>query len=77
MTFVDKHRDRFGGVEPICRVLRQHGLQITPSGYWAAKKRPPSKRQVRDTQLRELVREIHSANYGVYGARKIWHELRR
>lgn len=23
------------------------------------------------------MREVHSANYGVYGARKIWHELRR
>ena len=77
MSFVDEHRDRFGGVEPICRVLRQHGLQITPSGYWAAKKRPPSKRQVRDAQLTELVGVIRAANYGVYGARKIWHELRR
>ncbi|MBU8855754.1 MULTISPECIES: IS3 family transposase [unclassified Micromonospora] len=77
MSFVDEHRDRFGGVEPICRVLRRHGLQITPSGYWAAKKRTPSKRQVRDAQLTELVREIHAGNYGVYGARKVWHELRR
>ncbi|SCL35911.1 putative transposase [Micromonospora aurantiaca] len=77
MTFVDEHRGRFGGVEPICRVLRGHGLQITPSGYWAAKKRLPSARQVRDAQLTELMREIHSVNYGVYGARKIWHELRR
>ncbi|AYF26676.1 hypothetical protein CSH63_04185 [Micromonospora tulbaghiae] len=77
MRFVDAHRGRFGGVEPICRVLRQHGLQITPSGYWAAKKRPPSVRQRRDAQLTELVRGIHAANYGVYGARKIWHELHR
>ncbi|MFI7431745.1 IS3 family transposase [Micromonospora sp. NPDC049836] len=77
VSFVDEHRHRFGGVEPICRVLRRHGLQITPSGYWAAKKRPPSKRQVRDAQLTALMREIHVANYGVYGARKVWHELRR
>ncbi|GAB3863186.1 hypothetical protein GCM10029963_71210 [Micromonospora andamanensis] len=61
MTFVDTYRGRFGGVEPICRVLRGHGLQITPSGYWAAKKRPPSKRQVRNVQLTELIREIHGS----------------
>ncbi|GAB3186864.1 hypothetical protein GCM10027259_52120 [Micromonospora palomenae] len=58
-------------------MLRRHGLQITPSGYWAAKKRRPSKRQVRDAQLTEVIGQVHSANYGVYGARKIWHELRR
>lgn len=44
MRFIDEHKHRFGGVEPICRVLRAHGLQIAPSGYWAAKARPPSAR---------------------------------
>jgi putative transposase len=58
-------------------VLRQHGCQIAPSGYWAAKARPPSQRRVRDAQLLALIRDIHAANYGVYGARKIWRELRR
>ena len=28
--FIDDHRDRFG-VEPICRVLREHGVPIAPS----------------------------------------------
>jgi hypothetical protein len=56
VRFIDEHRDRFGGVEPICRVLRQHGCQIAPSGYWAAKARRPSARQVRDEQLLALSR---------------------
>jgi putative transposase len=77
VRFIDEHRDRFGGVEPICRVLRAHGVSIAPSGYWAAKTRPPSTRQSRDEQLLVLIRGIHAANYGVYGARKVWHELRR
>jgi putative transposase len=77
VRFIDEHRDRFGGVEPICRVLRQHGCQIAPSGYWAAKARQPSARQIRDERLLALIRGSHSANYGVYGARKVWHELRR
>jgi putative transposase len=57
-------------------VLRQHGCQIAPSGYWAAKARRPSARQVRDGQLLELW-DIHAGNYGVCGARTVWHELRR
>ena len=77
MRFIDEHKDRFGGVEPICRVLRAHGLQIAPSGYWAAKARPASARARRDEQLQELIRQVHAAHYGVYGARKVWHELRR
>jgi putative transposase len=77
VRFIDEHRDRFGGVEPICRVLRQHSCQIAPSGYWAVKARPPSARQLRDDELLSHVRRIHAANYGVYGARKVWRELRR
>jgi putative transposase len=43
VRFVDDHRDRFG-VEPICRVLGQAGMQIAPSSYYAARSRPPSRR---------------------------------
>ncbi|CAG6393562.1 hypothetical protein SCOCK_210002 [Actinacidiphila cocklensis] len=77
MTFIDEHRDRFGGVEPICTVLTEHGVKIAPSTYYAAKARPPSARAVRDAGLKVLVQEVFEANCGVYGARKIWHHLRR
>ena len=50
IAFIDAHRDRFG-VEPICRLLREHGCGIAPNTYWAAKQRPPSKRAVRDVEL--------------------------
>jgi len=41
------------------------------------KTRPPSARTLRDEQLKtEIVRE-HAANFGVYGARKIWKQLNR
>jgi len=36
--FIDGHRVRFG-VEPICRVLSQHGCTIAPSIYYAARSR--------------------------------------
>jgi putative transposase len=32
---------------------------------------------VRDEQLLAEIRRVHAANYGVYGTRKVWHQLRR
>ncbi len=66
-----------GGVEPICRVLSEAGLQVAPSTYYQVKARPPSARAVRDEQLMVLIHSIYDANYQVYGARKIWAELHR
>jgi putative transposase len=70
-AFVDANRDRFG-VEPICREL-----PIAPATYYAAKTRPPSARSVRDAELRVEVRRVWEANRRVYGARKVWRQLRR
>ena len=70
-AFIETHRERFG-VEPICRVLA-----VAPSSYYAARSRPPSARAVRDAELLDDVRRVHAANYGVYGVRKVWHELSR
>jgi putative transposase len=76
VTFIDEHRELFG-VEPICRVLSEHGLAISPSTYYAAKNRPPSARAIRDAEVDVLIRRIHTGNYGVYGARKVWRQLLR
>ena len=76
VEYIDGHRDRFG-VEPICQVLRESGLQIAPSTYYAAKKREPSARAVRDAELIVDITTAHKANLGVYGARKIHAELNR
>jgi putative transposase len=75
VRFIDEYRARFGGVQPICRVLAGHGWQIAPSGYYAAKARPRSARYLRDEALLADIRRIHADNYGVYGARKVWREL--
>ncbi|MFJ6486839.1 IS3 family transposase [Streptomyces sp. NPDC091682] len=79
VAFIDEHRDRFGGVEPICRVLTEHDCKIAPSTYYAHHKRrqAPSARTVRDTELKTLIKEAYDANYRVYGARKIWRHLNR
>jgi putative transposase len=74
--YVDAHREEFG-VEPICRVLTDAGAKIAPSTYYAARTRPPSARARRDEALKVEIARVHETNYGVYGARKVWHQLRR
>ena len=75
-AFVDQHRDEFG-VESICEQL-----PIAPSTYYEQKRRErePQRRSARwrsDAELRPLIRRVHEENYGVYGARKVWRQLRR
>jgi putative transposase len=82
VRFIDEHRydlidGREFGVEPICRVLSEHGCKIAPATYWAAGKRPACARAVRDAELIIEIRRVHEDNYGVYGARKVWRQLNR
>ncbi len=71
IIFIDDNKPRWG-VEPICRVL-----PIAPSTYYAAKKRPPSERTLRDDYLKVHIRRVYDANFKVYGADKIWVALNR
>src|SRR5438132_1138484 len=71
MRYIDEHKYRYG-VEPICAQL-----PIAPSSYYEASTRPPSARKLRDTELKAEIARVHAANFGVYGARKVWHQLRR
>lgn len=74
--FIDEYGSQHG-VEPICRVLSGHGIKIAPSTYYAFKTRPASARARCDAGLVRVIASVHQANYGVYGARKVWHELHR
>jgi putative transposase len=76
IDYIDRYRAEFG-VEPICRVLTEAGARIAPSTYYAAKRRPPSARAVRDELLKALIRRVHEENYSVYGADKVWRQLHR
>ena len=76
MAFIDEHRDRFG-VEPICDVLREHGVGIAPNTYHVAKNRPLSLRALRDEELVVEIQRVFDENLFVYGADKVWTQLNR
>jgi putative transposase len=71
VRYIDSRRGRWG-VEPICRVL-----QFAPATYYAARSRPPSARSVRDEELEVEIKRVHAENFDVYGADKVWTQLKR
>lgn len=83
VDFIREHADHHEngglrwGVEPICSVLSEHGVKIAPSTYYEHLDKAPTRRMRRDKYLVEQVRRVHSENYSVYGARKVWLQLNR
>lgn len=83
VSFIDAHAGQRvdgglrWGVESICAVLAELGATIAPATYYEKRHRPPTARQVRDEQLKVQIAQVHAANYGVYGARKVWLTLNR
>ena len=76
IAFIDDQR-QVHGIEPICKVL-----PIAPSTYHehAAKRADPRKLSVRaqrDGVLKGEVLRVFDENFHVYGARKVWRQLKR
>ena len=71
VDYIDENREEFG-VEPICDTL-----QFAPSTYYAARSRLPSARQLRDAMLMPILFAIWTANFEVYGVRKMWKAMVR
>jgi putative transposase len=61
-----KHR-----VATMCRVLG-----VSPSGYYAWRKRPASERARQDSALLRRIRTVHETSRGTYGVPRIHAELR-
>jgi len=75
-AYIDQNRAVYE-VEPICKVL-----QVAPSAYrrHAARQRDPalrSPRARRDDALMAHIQRVFQANHGVYGADKVWRQLKR
>ena len=58
-------------------MLTEFGIKIAPATYYAARSRPKSRREIRDEELMKEIRRVYDENYRVYGARKMWRQLRR
>ena len=57
-------------VRLMCRVLA-----VSPAGFYAAQRRPPSARHVTDARLRVHVRAVHAQSQGTYGAPRVTRAL--
>jgi putative transposase len=76
VDFIEEQRLLYG-VEPICKVL-----PIAPATYYEhrARSRDPDRRSgraKRDEALSAEIRRVWEVNYAVYGAEKVWRQLRR
>ena len=76
IAFIDAHKDQYG-IEPICKQL-----PIAVSTYYAHKERASdpdrqSNRTLRDRCLKEEIQRVWDENLQVYGAKKVWRQLKR
>ena len=76
VDFVEENR-REHGVEPICAML-----PIAPATYYEerARRADPERRPARlrlDDELKPEIRRVWDENMAVYGADKVWRQLRR
>ena len=76
-SYIEDHKVEFG-VEPICRVLSQHGIKIAPSTYYEARSRRPSRQRLRDAELVAVMVAERERQKLIarFGARKMWLHLR-
>jgi transposase InsO family protein len=76
VDFIEANRGVYG-VEPICAVL-----PIAPSTYYAHRRRRANldlrpARVKRDEELVPKIQRVWRENFSVYGANKVWRQLRR
>jgi putative transposase len=82
-NFIGEKKGGFG-VVPVCRALSVHGIQIAPRTYWAYLSHAPSKRELWDATVTEILAGIYEPDENgrrppesLYGTLKMWDYLRR
>ena len=68
--FINDHRPEFK-IAPMCRVLR-----VTRGGFYQWLHKPLSDRAIEDQRLLGVIRDSYVASDGVYGARRVFGDLR-
>ena len=69
-AFIRAHRQAYS-VETMCRVLG-----VAPSGYYKWLQKPVSNRAQEDARLLRLIRASFVASHGIYGAPRVFLDLR-
>lgn len=69
--FVEDHRDVYD-VKRLCRLA-----EVSRSGFYAWRTRPPSRRSVRDGELVAAITTIHAESRRTYGAPRVHGQLAR
>ena len=70
IVFIDGMKDRIG-VELVCRTTRAAVVRfVTANGYWAAKARFASARNLSDQTVCGEITRLHAHNRGVHGVQK-------
>jgi putative transposase len=68
-SFIDAEKASYP-VRMLCRVL-----DVSPSGYYAWRKRPPSPRAQRNEALAVVIADVHRRSRGTYGSPRVHAEL--
>lgn len=68
--FIKAHRREYP-IETMCRIL-----DVAPSGYYEWLHKPISDRALEDARLLTLIRTSYKASHGIYGAPRIFLDLR-
>jgi len=68
---MEDHRDEFQ-VRRMCSELN-----VSFSGYYAWRKRPPSAREMANEKLYKKIKSVYNDNHGVYGSPRIYQELKK
>ena len=76
IAFIEEHREVYG-VESICRVLPIAPATFHRHAAIARKPELASERARQDKEDFEEIRRVYDKSRGRYGARKVWHQLRR
>ena len=69
--FVDENRQKFA-VLLMCKVLA-----VSPSGYYAWRRRPPSAREMANRRLRATIRHVFEGSGETYGSPRIYQAMKK
>ena len=67
--FIADHRSEF----PVTRMCKE--LEVSPSGYYAWRHRPPSAREMANRDLAQRIEAVYTDTDGTYGSPRIYYEL--